>query len=47
VKKNEAIKAIEVMYNQGKFEEYILHHELREIKHRANGYKVEQAHKLD
>jgi competence protein ComEA len=28
------------------FEEYILYHELREIKHRAEGFTVEQAHKL-
>jgi len=28
------------------FEEYILYHELREIKHRAEGLSVEQAHKL-
>jgi len=28
------------------FEEYILYHELREIKHRADGHSVEQAHEL-
>ncbi len=28
------------------FEEYILYHELKEIKYRAKGLSVEQAHKL-
>ncbi len=28
------------------FEEYILYHELREIKHRAEGLSVDQAHEL-